>query len=296
MFSIQQILTFFLALTMELSLSACGREAAVQPAPEPPAQAQETPAQGPSPGASEPESEVTEGAETYRGFQMDNVLHAPEGDIHYHIYVPDSYDGSEPYALFLTLPGYEGLYFQGMGQNLYSENFAFEALHYNDRMIVAAPQLSDWGETSAVQTIALTEYLLDTYHIDPEQVYAEGYSGGGETGSLVLGLRPDLYTAYLAVSTQWDGDLAAVAQAEVPVYLAVGEADSYYGSEPLRTAYAQLRALYEEKGLSQEAIDALLVLDVRDQAYFTQQGYTDQHAGGGAFASDPAVMGWLFQQ
>ena len=180
MFSIQQILTFFLALTIELSLSACGREAAVQPAPEPPAQAQETPAQGPSPGASEPESEVTEGAETYRGFQMDNVLHAPEGDIHYHIYIPDSYDGSEPCALFLTLPGYEGLYFQGMGQNLYSENFAFEALHYNDRMIVAAPQLSDWGETSAVQTIALTEYLLDTYHIDPEQVYAEGYSGGGD--------------------------------------------------------------------------------------------------------------------
>ena len=96
MFSIQQILTFFLALTMELSLTACGREAAVQPAPEPPAQAQETPARGSSPGASEPESEVTEGAETYRGFQMDNVLHAPEGDIHYHIYVPDSYDGSEP--------------------------------------------------------------------------------------------------------------------------------------------------------------------------------------------------------
>lgn len=74
MFSIQQILTFFLALTMELSLTACGREAAVQPAPEPPAQAQETPAQGPSPGASEPELEVTEGTETYRGFQMDNVL------------------------------------------------------------------------------------------------------------------------------------------------------------------------------------------------------------------------------
>lgn len=71
MFSIQQILTFFLALTMELSLTACGREAAVQPAPEPSAQVQETPAQGPSPGTSEPELEVTEETETYRGFQMD---------------------------------------------------------------------------------------------------------------------------------------------------------------------------------------------------------------------------------
>ena len=76
---------------------------------------------------------------------MDNVHHAREGDIHYHIYVPETYDGSEPYALFLTLPGYEGLYFQSMGQNLYSENFAFEALNYNDHMIVAVPQLSGLG-------------------------------------------------------------------------------------------------------------------------------------------------------
>ena len=296
MFSIQQILTFFLALTMELSLSACGREAAVQPAPEPPAQAQETPAQGPSPGASEPELEVTEGAETYRGFQMDNVLHAPEGDIHYHIYIPDSYDGSESYALFLTLPGYEGLYFQGMGQNLYSENFAFEALHYNGRMIVAAPQLSDWGETSAVQTIALTEYLLDTYHIDPEQVYAEGYSGGGETMSQVMGLRPDLFTAYLQCSSQWDGAYEPVVEARVPVYFAIGESDEYYGSEPSREAYDQLHELYTQAGLSEEEIDQLLVLDIKDADYFRAGGAPNQHGGGNLFARDPEIMGWLFGQ
>lgn len=272
-----------------LGLSACGTAEPAQAGAEAPAQEAIQPA--PQDGA------VTQGTETYRGFQMDNVLHHPqEGDIHYHLHLPEGYDGTTPCALFVTLPGYEGLYFQGVGANLYGEDFAFTAQDYLPDLIVAAPQLSDWGETSARQTIALTGHLLAQYAIDPDRVYLEGYSGGGETGSLVLGLRPDLYTAYLAVSTQWDGDLAAVAQAEVPVYLAVGEADSYYGSEPLRTAYAQLRALYEEKGLSQEAIDALLVLDVRDQAYFTQQGYTDQHAGGGAFASDPAVMGWLFQQ
>ena len=65
--------------------------------PEPPAQVQETPEPAPNPSP-EPELEVTPGTEVYRGFQMDNVLHAPEGDIHYHIYVPDSYDGSESYA------------------------------------------------------------------------------------------------------------------------------------------------------------------------------------------------------
>ena len=56
---------------------------------------------------------VTEGTEEYRGFTLDNVLHSEtEGDIHFNLYVPDSYDGSRPYAAFFTLPGYEGLYFR----------------------------------------------------------------------------------------------------------------------------------------------------------------------------------------
>lgn len=298
MFSIQQILTLFLTLTMELSLAACGAEGTVQPAletPEPPAQVQETPEPAPDPSP-EPESEVTLGTETYRGFQMDNVLHAPEGDIHYHLYVPDSYDGSEAYALFLTLPGYEGLYFQGMGQNLYNENFAFEALNYNDKMIVAAPQLSDWGETSAEQTIALTEYLLDAYNIDREQVYAEGYSGGGETMSRVMGMRPELFTAYLQCSSQWDGDYEPVVEARVPVYFVIGESDEYYGSDPSREAYDRLHELYTEAGLTDEEIDQLLVLDIKDAAYFTEGGAPNQHGGGNLFAQDPEIMGWLFGQ
>ena len=298
MFSIQQILTLFLTLTMELSLASCGAEGTVQPAPEtlePPAQVQETPEPAPDP-SSEPELEVTPGTEIYRGFQMDNVLHAPEGDIHYHIYIPDSYDGSETYALFLTLPGYEGLYFQGMGQNLYSEDFAFEALNYNDKMIVVAPQLSDWGETSAEQTIALTEYLLDAYNIDLDWVYAEGYSGGGETMSRVMGLRPDLFTAYLQCSSQWDGAYGPVVEARVPVYFVIGESDEYYGSEPSREAYDQLHELYTEAGISDEEIDQLLVLDIKDAAYFTEGGAPNQHGGGNLFAQDPEIMGWLFGQ
>ena len=73
MFSIQQILTVFLMLAMDLSLAACGTEAAVQPTPEipePPAQVQESPESvtDPSSESSEPGLEVTGGTETYRGF------------------------------------------------------------------------------------------------------------------------------------------------------------------------------------------------------------------------------------
>ena len=251
----------------------------------------------PEPTVSIPESavSVTEGTEEYRGFVLDNVLHSEnDGDIHYHLYVPDSYDGSEPYALFVTLPGYEGLYFQGVGENLYSESFGFEAQKYVQNMIIAAPQLSDWGETSADQTIALVEYLLANYNIDESRVYGEGYSGGGETMSLVMGKRPELFTAYLQCSSQWDGDYEPVVESRTPVYLAIGEDDEYYGSEPSREAYETLYDLYREEGLAEEEIRELLVLDIKDADYFESRGMTNQHGGGGLFAQDEEIMGWLF--
>ena len=36
------------------------------------------------------------------------------------------------------------------------------------------------------------------------------------------------------------------------------------------------------------------MLDVRGQNYFEAHGFSDQHAGGQAFAHDADVMGWLF--
>ena len=238
---------------------------------------------------------VTEGTEEYQGFILDNVLHSEKnGDIHYNLYVPDSYDGSRTYALFFTLPGYEGLYFQGVGENLYSENFGFTAQEYDPQMIIVAPQLSDWGETSADQTIALVEYFLANYNIDPDRVYGEGYSGGGETMSLVMGKRPELFTAYLQCSSQWDGAYDPVVESRTPVYIVVGESDEYYGSGPSREAYENLYERYREEGLSEEEIDELLVLDIKPAQYFDSQGAASQHGGGNLFAEDEEIMGWLF--
>ena len=80
---------------------------------------------------------VTAGTEEYRGFIVDNVLHSlSNGDIHYNVYIPDSYNGKTEYALFITLPGYQGLYFQGVAENLKTEEFGFEAQKYNEKMII----------------------------------------------------------------------------------------------------------------------------------------------------------------
>lgn len=241
---------------------------------------------------------VEQGTSKYRDFVLDNVLHSEtEGDIHYNVYIPEDYDGTESYALFMTLPGYQGLYFQGVGQNVMTEEFGFMARDYIPKMIIVAPQLNDWQYTSARQTIALTEYFLDTYNIDRSRVYAEGYSGGGETMSRVMGMRPDLYTAYLQCSSQWDGNYTEVVKARVPVYFAIGEKDEYYGSEPSRNAYNAIHKLYEQEGLSNSEIDRLLVLDIKPTSYFSSEEISNQHGYGGyLFVRDKNIMGWLFGQ
>lgn len=243
------------------------------------------------------QSRLTVGTEMYRGFRMDNVLFSDSlGEIHYHLYVPDSYDGKEAYALYVTLPGYEGLYFQGVGVNLQSENFAFEAQKYNEKMIIAAPQLDDWGELSANKTVELVRFLMEYYNIDKTKVYANGYSGGGETMSLVLEKAPELFTAYLQCSSKWDGDYRGVIEKRLPVYFVIGENDEYYGSEPTKQTYEEMRRLYEEQGLTEAEIDRLLILDVKEHAYFTSGGISIEHGGGVLFAQDESIMGWLFSQ
>ena len=241
---------------------------------------------------------LEQGTSKYRDFVLDNVLHSEtEGDIHYNVYIPEDYDGTESYALFMTLPGYQGLYFQGVGQSVMTEEFGFMARDCIPKMIIVAPQLNDWQYTSARQTIALTEYFLDTYNIDRSRVYAEGYSGGGETMSRVMGMRPDLYTAYLQCSSQWDGNYTEVVKARVPVYFAIGEKDEYYGSEPSRNAYNAIHKLYEQEGLSNSEIDRLLVLDIKPTSYFSSEGISNQHGYGGyLFVRDKNIMGWLFGQ
>lgn len=185
---------------------------------------------------------VTGGKFSYREFKVDYILHSKRnGNIHYNAYFPESYDGKKPYALFVTLPGYQGLYFQGVAENIKTEEFGFESRKYNLKMIVLAPQLSDWGKTSADQTIALVEYFISHYNIDTSKVYIDGYSGGGETLSLVMEKCPELFTACLICSSQWDGKYDPVVKARVPIYFVVGEEDEYYSSRPFREAYKTIR-------------------------------------------------------
>jgi acetyl esterase/lipase len=234
-----------------------------------------------------------------RGFVVDNTLDLDGRKLHFSLHVPDSYDGSVPYALYISCPGWEGLWFQGMGANP-AEDFPFVANGYIPDMIVASPQFDDWGDQSASDCIALTEWLLAAYSIDPDRVYLSGNSGGGETISQVLGRRPELYRRTLHTISQWDGDIDVLTQAQVPVHLAIGEHDDYYGPVPDRTAYQGIVSAYRAQGLSDEEVSRLIVLDVKPDSYFIDRGRAvgaSQHAGGGAlFPHDPDIMVWFFER
>lgn len=198
--------------------------------------------------------------------------------------------------MYFTLPGYQGLYFQGVGENLKTETFGFVARDYQPKMIIVAPQLSDWQENSANQIIALVNYFFTHYNIDRNRVYANGYSGGGQTMSLVVGKRADLFTAYLHVSSQWDGEYESVVANRTPIYIVIGEDDEYYGSQSSQETYDTLYRKYQEEGLTDEKINQLLVLDIKESAYFTSRGITNQHGGGALFAKDEQIMRWLFDK
>lgn len=225
-------------------------------------------------------------------FQIDNIYNSDKyGEIHYSVYIPKNYDSKKSYPMYITLPGYEGLYFQGVGVNLENEDFASEAKKINDQMIIVAPQLNDWGENSANQTIALIEYFKKNYNIN--KIYANGYSGGGETMSLVMGKRADLIDAYLQVSSKWDGNYESTVENETPIYFVIGKDDEYYGSKPTIDAYNTLYQLYTEKGLTENEINNILVLDIKEKDYFTSRGINNEHAGSALIAHDKTIMNWL---
>ena len=237
---------------------------------------------------------------------MDNALWTEDGVFHYNLYVPESYDGSNPYALHIALPGWEGLYFQGLGEDLRWEYLPFESRNNIADMIVVSAQLNDWGQTSAREAVSLTEYMLETYNIDPDRVFITGYSGGGETLSRVLEYRPELYTAALFMSSQWDGDPQPLVNARTPLYLFTAENDSYYGSAPVRRAWQTIHDLYNAAGLSEDEISGLLVMDIRtneelDALRTANNGKIgnayalDYHGAGMLAAFDERVMNWVFQ-
>ena len=223
------------------------------------------------------------------------ILESEEGSIHYSYRLPDDYDASKSYPMMVIMPGYDMMWFgeQSEGSNLNWSGFRCWS-NLDEEMIVVSAQLMDWHETSARQAIALTEYMLTNFAVDPSRVYAAGYSAGGETMSQAVSIRPDLYAAYLHGASQWDGDYLPLAQNKVAVYIYMAEGDEYYGSAKAREAYQGLSEAYHELGYTDAQIAQYLQLSLPDAAYFAEHGIdSNYHGGANIVFEDQTVLTWI---
>lgn len=155
--------------------------------------------------SSEVDSAVSENASSetgniQTGLVREQTLDSTEGLIHYSYYLPEDYDPTRKYPMMVVMPGYNMMWFgeSSSGSNLDWTGFT-SWTNLGQDMIVVSAQLTDWGDTSARQAIALTEYFINHFAVDTARIYAAGYSAGGETMSRAVAMRPDLYAAYLFV-------------------------------------------------------------------------------------------------
>ncbi len=235
-----------------------------------------------------------------RGFVVDSVLEGENGEIHYSYRLPENYDSAGSYPMVVTLPGYNGLLLSDnisdRGVNIYADYTVVPWAQASDELIILSPQLTGWGEESARQTIELTEYFLENYAVDRSRVYGAGYSAGGETMSRVMGMRADLFAAYLHGSSQWDGNFDTAAENGTAVYILMAQSDDYYGRDRAVAAYEGLRDSYEAQGMGETEIDNLLRLDLRPDEYFNAYGLYSYHAAGMAALNDPQIIRWILSQ
>ena len=227
-------------------------------------------------------AEQTSSSETQSatGFVTEQVLESDEGTIHYSYYLPEAYDPNGRYPLMVTMPGYDMMWF---GEDSSGENVDWRGFRtwteQSEPMIVVSAQLEDWGETSARQAIALTEYFIS------------------ETMSQAVAMRPDLYAAYLYAASQWDGDYASLAENGVAVTIYMAEGDEYYGSERARAAYDGLHAAYSAAGYSEDEMQDFLQLQLSDATYFAERGINgNYHGAANIVFDDQSVLDWMLTQ
>ncbi len=227
---------------------------------------------------------------------LNNTLDTADGTLHYTYYLPPYYDGNKKYPMLMTLPGWSSRFntitTTPLTDNAYAKSNAEVWTELNGGMIIVSPNLTDWGDKSARQTIELADWFIENYNVDTSRIYAAGFSAGGETLSRAVDMRPELFAAYLHCATQWDGGYDAVAEYKMPVYISMAEHDEYYGPDTARRAYEGLKSAYERIGISGDELDDLLILDIKPDDYFPV-GTSSYHGGGWYIAHDKSIIRWL---
>jgi predicted peptidase len=220
----------------------------------------------------------------------------------YHYHLPRNYDPARKYPLMVVLPGH------GMGwdgDNLLVQVAAdIPATAWlqpawtgsTEDVIVLAPQNQRvGGAAEADLLVKMLDQFKKDFSVDTRRVYATTVSYGAQLLWNAYAKRPDLFAAGLvtggfAVNAE---QAAAIAAAEIPLWVTHGVHDHLLNIALARTTRALLQNAYAARGKTPEQIDALLRYTEYEDAAFSLPDY---HAAFGPTYEDSSILQWLLSQ
>ena len=174
--------------------------------------------------------------------------------LEYSLYIPDGYDGSAEYPLLMFIPDSTG---SGKSAKELVEQYYGAAVWVTEEdqtkhpSFVVVPAFTetvvndDWEVSDQVETaVRLLQELRDTYRIDADRVYTTGQSMGCMTSLYLNSKYPDLFTASMFVSGQWDISVLQPLESQKFFYItAGGDANASGGQD-------EVMAMFDTDGVS----------------------------------------------
>ncbi len=134
--------------------------------------------------------------------------------LEYSLYVPEDYDENEKYPFIMFIPDSSGAGKSAkeiVEQYYGADIWVSEEEQEKHKSFVLVPAFSevvvddDWNTSDQIETaVKLVNALTEEYSIDTDRMYTTGQSMGCMTSLYLCSTHPELFTAYLFVSGQWD--------------------------------------------------------------------------------------------
>ena len=222
----------------------------------------------------------------------------------YASFVPDDYDPSRAYPVVVILPGH-GMGYDGdnAGVQVAADIPATAWLRpvwtgTDEDVIVLAPQNPRVGVAAeAAIMVALLDWFMQTYNIDPNRVYASTVSYGSTTAWQAMATtRPGLFSAALitggfAVSA---AQAAGIAADRTPIWITHGTNDHLLNVATTgRLSRDRLRSAYIAAGVDPAAVNDLVRYTEYGNDAFSQP---DRHLAAAPTYEDETILQWLLAQ
>ena len=268
----------------------------------------------------------------YGSDEFNNLILTSEtagNNIYVKYYLPENYDSSKEYPMVIHITGGGQQYSEATpdaaiyGDNNYGVELdidlapsTFSINAPEDTIMVTMQCLKSnqpEGYDGSKDANQVVEYFLDHYAVDPDRVYAVGNSQGGIYLSKAVYYRPDLYAAYLPCNTSIvmgagsaeEGSTTyelceeyceAYVSEDVAIWFHRGLNDFTGSYTEVTVPYNMLVALYQEKGYTDEQINALVKQTCYSDEEFKAVGTTYYHGATGLMCQNEEAINWLYAQ